>query len=182
MQDYQLVIFPNISELGTFTSKADESQMYTFKDKGDRECCLNPEITALAQKEYKESWSKSMPKPVRIMYAQKCYRYDRPQAGRYREFNQFGIELLCDKPNEYEKEGKDLLNLCILNAGLLKSATFVDSVKRGLGYYTKDGFEVECENLGAQKQIAGGGIYDCGIGWAIGVDRMILARDHGATK
>lgn len=54
---------------------------------------------------------------------------------------------------------------------------FVPSVKRGLSYYTEDGFEVECSNLGAQKQVAGGGRYSEGIGWAIGVDRLILALE-----
>ena len=53
-----------------------------------------------------------------------------------------------------------------------------ESVKRGLSYYTEDGFEVEVENLGAQKQIAGGGRYQQGIGWAIGVDRLILAEGN----
>jgi histidyl-tRNA synthetase len=52
-----------------------------------------------------------------------------------------------------------------------------EKVKRGLGYYVEDGFEVECPNLGAQKQIAGGGRYDCGIGWAIGVDRLLFAME-----
>lgn len=48
-------------------------------------------------------------------------------------------------------------------------------MKRGLTYYVDDGFEAECEKLGAQKQIAGGGRYAEGIGWAIGVDRLLLA-------
>jgi len=50
-----------------------------------------------------------------------------------------------------------------------------DAVKRGLSYYVEDGFEVECEQLGAQKQVAGGGRYAEGIGWAIGVERLLLA-------
>jgi histidyl-tRNA synthetase len=53
---------------------------------------------------------------------------------------------------------------------------FNDAVKRGLSYYTEYGFEVECASLGAQKQIAGGGAYNEGIGWAIGVDRLLLAE------
>jgi histidyl-tRNA synthetase len=52
---------------------------------------------------------------------------------------------------------------------------FNDTVKRGLNYYVEDGFEVEVETLGAQKQIAGGGRYKEGIGWAIGLDRMLMS-------
>jgi histidyl-tRNA synthetase len=51
-----------------------------------------------------------------------------------------------------------------------------DQVKRGLSYYVEDGFEAECESLGAQKQIAGGGRYADGIGFAFGIDRVLLAK------
>jgi len=51
-------------------------------------------------------------------------------------------------------------------------------VKRGLAYYVEDGFEAKCSKLGAQKQIAGGGRYAEGIGWAIGLDRLLLALTH----
>lgn len=51
-------------------------------------------------------------------------------------------------------------------------------VKRGLAYYVEDRFEAKCPALGAQKQIAGGGRYAEGIGWAIGLDRLLLALEH----
>ena len=57
------------------------------------------------------------------------------------------------------------------------SYSFNDSVKRGLSYYVEDGFEAECAVLGAQKQIAGGGKYCEGVGWAIGIDRLLLALE-----
>jgi len=49
-----------------------------------------------------------------------------------------------------------------------------NDVKRGLDYY-KDGkgFEITCEKLGSSKQICGGGEYDGGVGFAIGIDRLI---------
>mgnify|MGYP003345514727 CR=1 FL=1 len=50
------------------------------------------------------------------------------------------------------------------------------SVKRGLDYYVENGFEVECPKLGAQKQVAGGGRYETGIGFAIGIDRLLLSK------
>jgi histidyl-tRNA synthetase len=52
---------------------------------------------------------------------------------------------------------------------------FVPAVKRGLTYYVEDGFEVERGRLGAQKQVAGGGRYTEGVGWAIGLERLLLA-------
>ena len=65
------------------------------------------------------------------------------------------------------------LRACLDAVGI--GYSFCDRVKRGLGYYVEDGFEAECEALGAQKQVAGGGRYAEGIGWAIGVDRIMLA-------
>lgn len=145
-------------------------QMYTFKDKGDRDICLVPEGTALIQQMFNENWNKCMKKPIRIFYVQRCYRYERPQAGRYREFTQIGVERLGG--DDGRDEVVSLLKKCL---GLFPvKYNFNDSVKRGLSYYVEDGFEVEVESLGAQKQIAGGGRYKEGIGWAIGLDRLML--------
>lgn len=147
--------------------------MWSFKDKGDRDVCLIPEATAVIQELYRESWEKALPKPVKLFYVSRCYRYDKPQKGRYREFTQFGVEVLGTK---IEAAPVTELLKTVLDAFKLKYE-FVPSVKRGLSYYTEDGFEVECSNLGAQKQVAGGGRYAEGIGWAIGVDRLILALE-----
>lgn len=48
------------------------------------------------------------------------------------------------------------------------------SVKRGLAYYTMDGFEIAAPELGAQKQVVGGGAYAQGVGFAVGFDRLML--------
>lgn len=61
------------------------------------------------------------------------------------------------------------------STGLGLAYAFDAAVRRGLAYYTEDGFEVRCDQLGAQKQVAGGGRYAEGIGWAIGLERLILA-------
>lgn len=129
-----------------------------------------PEGTALIQQMFNENWNKCMKKPIRIFYVQRCYRYERPQAGRYREFTQIGVERLGG--DDGRDEVVSLLKKCL---GLFPvKYNFNDSVKRGLSYYVEDGFEVEVESLGAQKQIAGGGRYKEGIGWAIGLDRLML--------
>lgn len=170
---YEEIILPSIWEQQTFIGKAGQeilNQMWTFKDKGDRDVCLIPEVTGLIQEIYREQW-KSVPKPIRLFYVSRCYRYDRPQAGRYREFTQVGVECLGGKDNR--QEVIDLLTGCL---DLFKlEYRLVPTVKRGLAYYIEDGFEVECDKLGAQKQVAGGGKYAEGIGWAIGLDRLLLA-------
>jgi len=165
-----------LSDQETFINKAGTEvlgQMYTFKDKGDRDICLTPEVTAVVQKLYKENWNKSLAKPIKLFYFTRCYRYERPQAGRYREFWQFGIEILGEQKGD-KSEALMFLERCLQDVGL-KNYRLNLQVKRGLNYYVEDGFEVEVEKLGAQKQIAGGGRYEGGIGWAIGVDRLLLA-------
>lgn len=171
---FQEVIIPSIWEQETFQKKAAGSpvlgQMWNFKDKGDRDVCLIPEVTGIIQEMYRAEWEKTLPKPLKLFYVSRCYRYDRPQKGRYREFTQFGVEVLGESNPD---DCVSLLRECLNNFKL--PYRFVPSVKRGLTYYVEDGFEVECECLGAQKQVAGGGKYPEGIGWAIGVDRLILA-------
>ena len=174
--NYSEVIIPSIWGQDTFIEKAGKeilNQVYAFEDKKGRPICLIPEATAIIQELYRESWEKTLPKPVRLFYVARCYRYERPQAGRYREFLQFGVELLGNKTGDKE-EILQVLQGCLDCFDL--EYNICDSVKRGLDYYVEDGFEVECEQLGAQKQICGGGRYDCGIGFAIGVDRLILAK------
>jgi histidyl-tRNA synthetase len=177
VRGYREVIIPSLWEQQTFVDKAGKeilNQMYAFNDKGDRPICLIPEVTAIIQQLYKDSWSRSLPKPVKVFYSSRCYRYEQPQAGRYREFNQFGVELLGGKaPGDADEVKQILMDLL---SEFTIDYTFSDIVKRGLDYYIEDGFEASCAKLGAQKQIAGGGRYETGIGFAIGVDRMLLAR------
>ena len=175
---YEEVILPAIWEQQTFVDKAGPeivSQMWTFPDKGGRDCCLIPEVTGLVQEVWRDKWSKQRA-IMKLFYVSRCYRYERPQAGRYREFTQFGIEILGgpeDAKSYLTIEAKELLLDCIRSLDI--EYLFENKVKRGLSYYIEDGFEVLCPRLGAQKQIAGGGRYAEGVGWAIGVDRLLLA-------
>lgn len=168
---------PAIWEQQTFIDKAGPeivNQMWAFDDKGGRAVCLIPEVTGLVQELWRDKWSEGGRKKRKaIFYVQRCYRYERPQAGRYREFTQFGVELLGPASEANNKEVKELLISCLEKLGV--DFSFTDAVKRGLTYYVEGGFEAECSALGAQKQIAGGGRYTEGVGWAIGVDRVMLA-------
>lgn len=69
-------------------------EMYTFNDKGDRSITLKPEGTAGVARAFVENGMHNLPLPAKLYYITQCFRYERPQAGRLREFHQFGIEFL----------------------------------------------------------------------------------------
>ncbi|EEG77105.1 histidine--tRNA ligase [Dethiobacter alkaliphilus] len=68
-------------------------EMYTFKDRSERSLTLRPEGTAPVARAYMESNLKGIPQPVKLFYIGPMFRYDRPGAGRYRQFYQFGVEV-----------------------------------------------------------------------------------------
>ncbi|MDE5765887.1 MAG: histidine--tRNA ligase, partial [Clostridia bacterium] len=68
-------------------------EMYTFEDKGGRSITLKPEGTAGVARSFIENGLVNSPLPLKSFYVTPCYRYERPQAGRLREFHQFGIEV-----------------------------------------------------------------------------------------
>ncbi len=67
--------------------------MYAFEDKGGRAIALRPELTAPVLRMYVNE-ARVLPKPLRWYYVDDCFRYERPQKGRYRQFWQFGAELI----------------------------------------------------------------------------------------
>ena len=144
--------------------------MYVFPDKKNRILCLRPEGTATCQLLASGPFRQN--KDVKLWYETRCWRYERPQQGRYREFTQFGVEIL----NPTQDWRQYLIDLGIEMVKKFSTCYEVEqSVQRGLAYYTEDGFEIRCPNLGAQKQVLGGGRYKEGIGFALGVDRLMLA-------
>lgn len=154
--------------------------MFSFEKSGN-EICLIPEVTGIIQELFRENFFKKSSAPLysrKLFYVSRCYRYEQsPQLGRQREFTQLGVEIVTNDEklkDEFKIECVDILKNILNNSGT--KYDFVDSVKRGLSYYVEDGFEVECQNLGAQKQIAGGGAYKEGVGFAIGLERWILAN------
>ena len=74
------------------TTDVVQKEMYTFQDKGDRSITLRPEGTAGAARALLEHGLHTEALPVKVCYLTSCYRYEKPQAGRLREFHQFGIE------------------------------------------------------------------------------------------
>ncbi|MHB9306972.1 histidine--tRNA ligase [Fusobacterium polymorphum] len=81
-----------------------EKEMYTFKDRGDRSITLRPENTASLVRCYLENAIYNKEDISRFYYNGSMFRYERPQAGRQREFNQIGLEVFGEKSPKVDAE------------------------------------------------------------------------------
>ena len=97
---YGQIRIPTFEETGLFLRGVGETtdivskEMYTFEDKGGDSLTLRPEATAPIMRIYMEHGLANRPQPVKLYFLGSMYRYDRPQAGRYREFHQFDVEAI----------------------------------------------------------------------------------------
>ena len=98
---YSEIRFPTFESTELFargvgdTTDVVQKEMYTFTDRGNRSITLRPENTASAVRAYVEhKLSKEDTLATKFFYIGSMFRYDRPQAGRLREFHQFGVEAL----------------------------------------------------------------------------------------
>jgi histidyl-tRNA synthetase len=257
-------------------------EMFTFEDMRGRSVTLRPEGTAPIARAYLEHGMHRLPQPVKLWYLGPFFRHERPQAGRFRQFNQVGAEAIgSDSPlvdaelimlldellrglevpslrlrlgslgssearAEYRKElvaylrehegelprevrgrieesplrafdSKDQGARAVMaEAPTMLERLDADDAEhfaavrrlldhagigyeldgtlvRGLDYYTRTVFAFECERLGAQSEIGGGGRYDRlveelggpptpAVGWAAGVERILLALGEEAHE
>ena len=81
-----------------------EKEMYTFEDRGGDSVTLRPEGTAPVCRAYLEHGMHNLPQPVRMYYFCPVFRYERPQAGRFRQHHQFGVEALGDADPSVDAE------------------------------------------------------------------------------
>ena len=81
-----------------------QKEMYTFKDKSDRSLTLRPENTAAVVRAAIENNLFETVAPLRFYYIGPMFRYDKPQKGRYRQFQQFGIEVFADESPQLDAE------------------------------------------------------------------------------
>ena len=103
---YREVATPAFEPLELFTLKSGEAivdELYSFTDKGGRSLALRPELTAPVARLYVNELQ-AAPKPLKLYYFGDCFRYERPQSGRYRQFWQFGIELIGSALPEADAE------------------------------------------------------------------------------
>lgn len=118
---FQEIKTPLFEELKLFTTKSGEEivdQLYNFKDKSDRELALRPEITAPVARLYLNELQKTSTKPIKLYYYGSCFRYERPQKGRFRQFWQFGCELIGAKSPEGESEVIAMCNDSLKKLGI----------------------------------------------------------------
>ncbi|MCB0865652.1 MAG: histidine--tRNA ligase [Solirubrobacterales bacterium] len=252
-------------------------EMFTFEDGGGRSITLRPEGTAPVCRAYLEHGMHRLAQPVKLWYAGSFFRYERPQEGRYRQFNQIGAEAIGsgsplldaevvilldgilrglgidrlklklsslgstaarmayrDELREYLRahesdlseevraridlnpmrafdsdhertrgvmagaptllerlEGEDAEHFAEVRALLDAAGVAYEldpTLVRGLDYYNRTLFEFDCDRLGAQSGVGGGGRYDGliemlggpatpAIGWAAGIERILLAME-----
>lgn len=106
---------PILESTDLFTRAVGESteivnkEMYSFTDRGDNSVTLKPESTAGVVRAYIENGMSSLPKPVGLYYVSPHFRYERPQAGRYRQHHQLGVEIFGD--------GSNLMDLHVIALG-----------------------------------------------------------------
>lgn len=96
VRGFREISTPIFEETELFTIRSGEGiigEMYVFEDKGGRSLSLRPELTAPVLRMFVEE-GRSLNKPVKWCYFGDCFRYERPQKGRYRQFWQFGAELI----------------------------------------------------------------------------------------
>ena len=93
-------------------------EMYTFKDKGDRSITLKPEGTAGAVRSFVENGMGSGVLPAKMYYITPAFRYERPQAGRLREFHQFGVEIFGASGAQTDAEAILVADSLLKNLGL----------------------------------------------------------------
>ena len=117
---YREIQTPIFETLELFTAKSGDAiidELYSFTDKGGRELALRPELTAPVIRSYVDKMQMEA-KPIKLFYFGNCFRYDRPQKGRYREFRQAGCEIIgTDTPEAYAELIAMAYNL-LKNVGL----------------------------------------------------------------
>ncbi|MHA2281194.1 MAG: histidine--tRNA ligase [Promethearchaeota archaeon] len=123
---YREIATPTFEHAELYTERSGESirnEMYMFHDKGGRELSLRPELTMPTLRFYAEEL-RNLSKPIKVFYFGNCFRYERPQSGRFREFWQYGCEIIGG--GEYESDA-DII-ACAVNS--LKDAGLKNFVVR----------------------------------------------------
>jgi len=131
---YNLIITPIFEATELFKRGVGESsdivnkEMYTFLDKGNRSITLRPEGTASVTRCYVENKLYATPGLKKYYYFGPMFRYERPQAGRYREFTQFGIEALGEGSSYLDAEVINFAKTYLNEIGLNKVKVLINNI------------------------------------------------------
>lgn len=105
-----------------------QKEMYTFKDRGDRDLTLKPEGTAGVIRAFIENKMYAETQPTKLFYITPCFRYERPQSGRQRQFHQFGVEAIGSDTPSLDAEVISLAMQFLGEAGLKDLTVSINSV------------------------------------------------------
>ena len=122
--EYTEVFTKNVGE----TTDVVQKEMYTFTDKGDRSITLRPEFTAGVVRSVIEHGLINGALPVKACYVGGCYRYEKPQAGRMREFHQFGADMFGAADPAADAEMILLANSVLTNLGIKNLSLEINSI------------------------------------------------------
>lgn len=103
-------------------------EMYTFLDKGNRSMSLRPEGTAPAMRAFIDNSMQQAALPLKLFYISPMFRYERAQAGRYRQHHQFGAEVIGSSAPEQDVEIIDLLHTLYQRLGLQNLKVNINSI------------------------------------------------------
>lgn len=110
------------------TTDVVQKEMYTFDDKGGRSITLRPEFTAGVMRSAIESGLVYGALPLKVCYIGGCYRYEKPQAGRLREFHQFGVECIGSTAPAADAEAICLANQVLEEIGIKNISLEINSI------------------------------------------------------
>lgn len=131
---YRRIITPTFESTDLFVRSIGSStdivqkEMYTFDDKKGRSLTLKPEGTAPIVRAYLENHLDQMAKPVKLYYIAPMFRYERPQAGRYREFYQMGVEAIGSSDPSLDAETVHLFISYLDDLGLTGLELLINSM------------------------------------------------------
>lgn len=105
-----------------------QKEMYSFKDRGDRSITLKPEGTAGVIRAFIENKMYADAQPTKLFYIIPCFRYERPQSGRQRQFHQFGVEAIGSDTPSSDAEAIELAMQYLNEVGLKDLSVSLNSV------------------------------------------------------
>ncbi len=131
---YEWIITPIVEDQKIFSRTAGNDsdivskEMYVFEDRGGDSLALRPEGTAGVVRAFIEHGMSNRPQPLRLCYFGPFFRYDRPQAGRYRQLWQFGVELIGESSPLADVEVINLQNTLYKKLGLSNVELRINSI------------------------------------------------------
>ncbi|MCX6766653.1 MAG: histidine--tRNA ligase [Candidatus Moranbacteria bacterium] len=127
--DTPIVEFTNLFTRGIGTgTDIIEKEMYSFTTKGGEKVSLRPEFTAGIARSYIQNGMQVESKPVKMFYIGPCYRYDRPQEGRFREFFQFGCEAFGEQDAIVDAQMIQMAWRIVFQLGIKNVTVHVNSI------------------------------------------------------